>query len=207
MRDDYFKKTATDNSISGDDVNRRRREARLGHAAPSKDWEQCHVVIHCIYKGQVPTKTLLDVILWNFLPNCVLGFVADSIVGVLALTEDTDDGQENDGNEETCENCLHRTLGLSGEPCSGCFASHEWEPMANENEKTCTNCEHKDVRIQKEPCLECFDKSAWQQKTANPWKVHPNYPVEDWQDEVSANDTRLGYKDWVDHQIESNKSA
>ena len=38
----------------------------------------------------------------------------------------------------------------------------------------------------------------------NPWKENKEYPVEDWQHEVSENDTRLGYKDWVNHKKESN---
>ena len=31
------------------------------------------------------------------------------------------------------------------------------------------------------------------------------YPMADWRDEVAAKDTRLGYKEWVSHQIESNR--
>lgn len=32
------------------------------------------------------------------------------------------------------------------------------------------------------------------------WDDHPDYPVKDWQYEVANGDTRLGYKDWVEHQ-------
>jgi hypothetical protein len=37
----------------------------------------------------------------------------------------------------------------------------------------------------------------------DPWKENKRYPVKGWQDEVTANDTRLGYLDWVEHQKES----
>ena len=35
------------------------------------------------------------------------------------------------------------------------------------------------------------------------WDEDPDYPAEDWRYEVSNNDTRLGYHDWVTHQKES----
>lgn len=37
----------------------------------------------------------------------------------------------------------------------------------------------------------------------NPWQENTDYPVRDWQYEVTNDDTRLGYQDWVDHKIES----
>lgn len=36
------------------------------------------------------------------------------------------------------------------------------------------------------------------------WGRHPLYHVEDWQTEVSNDDTRAGYWDWVVGQIEIN---
>lgn len=38
------------------------------------------------------------------------------------------------------------------------------------------------------------------------WSGHERFPVSDWQDEVAANYTRLGYWDWVQHRIESEES-
>lgn len=35
------------------------------------------------------------------------------------------------------------------------------------------------------------------------WASDPDYPVEDWRAEVTQDDTRLGYWDWVAHQKES----
>lgn len=35
------------------------------------------------------------------------------------------------------------------------------------------------------------------------WDEDPEYPVEDWKIEVDNDDTRLGYKEWVLHQRES----
>lgn len=34
------------------------------------------------------------------------------------------------------------------------------------------------------------------------WDEHPDYPASDWQHEVSEDNTRLGYWDWVGHEIE-----
>jgi len=34
------------------------------------------------------------------------------------------------------------------------------------------------------------------------WDDHDDFPPEDWQYEVANGDTRLGYIDWVNHQIE-----
>jgi hypothetical protein len=52
---DYFEVGADAAGISGDDVNRRLREARLGHAAPSDDWATCKRIIRCIWPDQVAT--------------------------------------------------------------------------------------------------------------------------------------------------------
>ncbi len=35
------------------------------------------------------------------------------------------------------------------------------------------------------------------------WGQHPDYPREDWQYDVSNGDTRLGYWEWVLHNVES----
>lgn len=37
----------------------------------------------------------------------------------------------------------------------------------------------------------------------SPWDDHTDYPVADWQAEVLADDTRLGYVDWRCHKIEA----
>jgi len=37
---------------------------------------------------------------------------------------------------------------------------------------------------------------------ADPWRKDPCYSVEDWQREVSEDNTRLGYLNWVEHQKE-----
>lgn len=34
------------------------------------------------------------------------------------------------------------------------------------------------------------------------WEDYPRYPVEDWKHEVKNDDTRLGYWQWVESQIE-----
>jgi len=39
------------------------------------------------------------------------------------------------------------------------------------------------------------------------WKEHPDHPIEDWRYEVSNNDTRSGYWDWVSGKIEEEKDV
>ena len=86
-RNHYFTDTIAENGISGDDVNRRLREKRLGFQAPSDDWFLAGAPIHCIYKGQIPTKTLHDVVLFNFLPLAIIGFVATDDFGPVVPDE------------------------------------------------------------------------------------------------------------------------
>lgn len=35
------------------------------------------------------------------------------------------------------------------------------------------------------------------------WDHHPDHPVEDWQAEVANDDTRQGYRDWVESQLDA----
>jgi FAD/FMN-containing dehydrogenase len=37
----------------------------------------------------------------------------------------------------------------------------------------------------------------------NPWEDDPDWPVEEWMEDVRGNNTRLGYLDWVAHQRET----
>jgi hypothetical protein len=37
------------------------------------------------------------------------------------------------------------------------------------------------------------------------WDVCSQYPLEDWRNEVANNDTRLGYREWVEHQLERHR--
>ena len=39
-------------------------------------------------------------------------------------------------------------------------------------------------------------------KLESHWDEHPDYPVEDWKYEVANDDTRRGYREWVESQIE-----
>jgi hypothetical protein len=52
---DYFNETLA-SGLSGDDVNRRLREKRLGFGEPSPDWAECSREIRCIYGGEHVTK-------------------------------------------------------------------------------------------------------------------------------------------------------
>lgn len=42
-------------------------------------------------------------------------------------------------------------------------------------------------------------------KPKSHWDDHPDYPASDWKDEVSDNNTRQSYVDWVNSQIELNQ--
>ena len=39
------------------------------------------------------------------------------------------------------------------------------------------------------------------------WGSHPTWPTDDWKSEVDNDDTRLGYWEWVVHQIEQHGEA
>ena len=52
---DYYLQRATEDGISGDDVNRRHREDRYGFKAPSNDWVDCKAVIKCLWPNQYST--------------------------------------------------------------------------------------------------------------------------------------------------------
>lgn len=41
----------------------------------------------------------------------------------------------------------------------------------------------------------------------DPWGAHPEHTVEDWQEAVLEDDTRLGYWEWVQSLIESEQEA
>jgi len=43
------------------------------------------------------------------------------------------------------------------------------------------------------------------QPTDNPWDEVLGHPSDGWRREVFADDTRLGYMDWVQHRIENNE--
>jgi hypothetical protein len=52
-----YRRKLDDSGLSGDDVNRRLREARLGHSMPSSDWEANKgKVIRCIYADQTISR-------------------------------------------------------------------------------------------------------------------------------------------------------
>jgi hypothetical protein len=52
-----YDRSLDDSGLSGDDVNRRLREARLGHSVPTSDWEANKgKVIRCIFAGQSITR-------------------------------------------------------------------------------------------------------------------------------------------------------
>lgn len=39
--------------------------------------------------------------------------------------------------------------------------------------------------------------------STDPWAEVPEFPVSDWKDEVANDETRLGYRAWVEHQREA----
>jgi len=58
---DYFDVDLADEiGISGDDLNRRLRERRLGYGPPSSDWADSDKEIRCIHPNQVVTRAALS---------------------------------------------------------------------------------------------------------------------------------------------------
>ena len=55
--------------------------------------------------------------------------------------------------------------------------------------------------------METLQKEANKLREANGgvWGNMPNFPTEDWTDEVTNGDTRLGYWEWVAHQMDTKK--
>lgn len=43
---------------------------------------------------------------------------------------------------------------------------------------------------------------AYQPVPLAPWADDDDHPVSDWKAEVAADETRLGYQDWVEHRLE-----
>ena len=56
----YHNTLATEKGISGDDLNRRHRENRLGYAPAHESWADAGLEIRCIYPGQTITRVALD---------------------------------------------------------------------------------------------------------------------------------------------------
>ena len=47
-----------------------------------------------------------------------------------------------------------------------------------------------------------FEEEVLVEEERDCWSMNIDYPMEDWQAEVAAKDTRLGYWEWVEHKIE-----
>ena len=99
----YFNAKADGAGISGDDVNRRLREKRLGFKAPSDDWAQAHLIVRAIYPGQwlgIDTKTMTECIVWD-----MAGIRALHVVTEPAFLGTLDDDEIHDFNSDPCETC------------------------------------------------------------------------------------------------------
>ena len=61
MSNDYFHLTLADeDGISGDDLNRRHRESRLGFGPADPSWADSDKEIRCIHPNQVVTRAALS---------------------------------------------------------------------------------------------------------------------------------------------------
>ena len=60
MTSKYFEAKAVSAGVSGDDVNRRLRESRLGHEEPSPDWVDCKRIARCLWSDQESGTMHLD---------------------------------------------------------------------------------------------------------------------------------------------------
>ena len=178
----YFNAKADGAGVSGDDVNRRLRERRLGFAEPSSDWDQAGVIVHCIYPGQMPTKSHACIVLWDLSTCGPMGFVAESledILGKIEVDEPIVTACQSDPEESPCPDCKKICPGCSGpfddgecehcdqDPCLNCLHNgREKEPGTfgqDKVEKTCEACVHEDVSTGSEPCLNCLGDD-WEAK-------------------------------------------
>ena len=173
MKDNtYFDTTVEADGISGDDVNRHLREKRLGFKAPSDDWFLAGAPIHCIYKGQVPTKTLHDVVLFNFLPLAIIGFIATDDFGPVVPDETPNVTVINpviecEPGPPTTEAECDKLIGMH--LCPGCDVMEGKCPdlcvdpptVEDLEDKACENCLHIKVPLYAEPCDGCFDREHW----------------------------------------------
>jgi hypothetical protein len=116
-----------------------------------KHLKDCNVPVLCIWKGQMPSKTMQNVILYNFLPNSVIGFAATEKCTVInpvvecepgpvdacpgcdnvdVCPENCDDPPEVEAHD--CHNCAFCDQPVHGEPCDGCYDTNEWMNMPTE---------------------------------------------------------------------------
>lgn len=159
----YFNAKADRAGISGDDVNRRLRERRLGFAEPSSDWDQAGVVVHCIYPGQIPTKSHASIVLWDLATCGPMGFVAESLEEILNPC-DTCPKVSPDGFEDACLNCLHEAEGYG----------------------KCKTCLHNDLGGSEEPCATGLDGYALNDSCTG-WS--PKAPVDRYEEAFSPDDS------------------
>jgi hypothetical protein len=75
-------------------------------------WDLCGTPILCIYKGDMPTKTLQDVVIHNFLPNSVIGFAVTEKCNVINPVVECEPGPPT--TEAECDALVGRHL------CPGC---------------------------------------------------------------------------------------
>lgn len=118
----YFNAKADRAGVSGDDVNRRLRERRLGFAEPSSDWDQAGTVVHCIYPGQIPTKSHACIILWDLSTCGPMGFVAESLEEIFGK-----------GVEDPCDDCESWEDGHNNGFCDACGMDDDSMPPAIES--------------------------------------------------------------------------
>ena len=94
--------------------------------------------------------------------------------------------------------CPYHQASLTWDGCSdnfkGCQVNEAREYVANPNKK------HNGIK------KETSGEQSMQEMHGGLWGEHPVYPITDWRNEVSNDDTRLGYWDWVAHQLEGDTS-
>jgi hypothetical protein len=111
--------------------------------------------------------------------------------------------QDLDGGRCSCGRSLHSVIPKNTLECLECKTV--WTPGYLSNGDKCDNlncgtCTGKE-------CPECggcnirkWIEIKWEPESH--WDEHPNWPVEDWKYEISEDNTRQGYHEWVRSKIE-----
>lgn len=87
-------------------------------------WDKCQTPVLCLFEGQVPSKTVHDVILHNFLPISVIGFIHTEEINPLSGLQGEVDVE---AHEQRVLNLLN-TGNVEGDDCDDCDS---WEDGHN----------------------------------------------------------------------------
>jgi hypothetical protein len=133
-----MKDTKRLNDVLDMDMDLSDIEARV-----ADDWAECSTPVLCVFKGQVPSWTMHDVILHNFLRGTILGFVMtekinpeSGLKGEINMAEKVTDPADLQGMPETaglCASC-DKSVACLGARCAITRANSEIDALADDDD-------------------------------------------------------------------------